>query len=125
MEAFVQAVAAHNRGVDGNHHAPADKLRTLASDDERRARPASSAPTGANKSSSEKKRKGAELFDEALSSRSKQHNDEGAQGGNVEQEAAAAHAFECDEDDHAETPLLAYSHVAPFLEQLARSLKKV
>ncbi len=35
-----------------------------------------------------------------------------------------AHAFPVDEDDHAETPLLAYEHVAPFLEQLAAKLSK-
>jgi hypothetical protein len=39
--------------------------------------------------------------------------------------ASQVHRFECDEDDHAETPLLAYEHVAPFLEQLALCLKKV
>lgn len=34
------------------------------------------------------------------------------------------HAFACDEDDHAETPLDAYEDVVPFLSQVAKMLGK-
>jgi hypothetical protein len=37
---------------------------------------------------------------------------------------ATAHAFTTSPGDHAETPLRAYAHLAPFLRRLAKRLKK-